>query len=72
MGVVAHFIIENGELRQAVLGLKEIKDKYIGEHLATIVIEVVDKYRIASKLGYFIMDNVRNNDIIMFELSLYK
>ena len=72
MGVIIYFIAENGELRQPVLGLKEVKDKHTREHLAIKIIEVVETYRIASKLGYFMIDNASNNDIMMFELSLYK
>ena len=71
LGVIAHFIAENGELRQAVLGLKEVKDEHTGEHLAGKIMEVVETYRIASKLGYFMMDNA-SNDTMMFELSLCK
>ncbi len=31
--------------------------------------KVVNDYGIASKIGYFMMDNVRNNDIMMDALS---
>ena len=72
LGVIIHFIIENGELRQAVLGLKEVKDEHTREHLASKIMEVVEIYGIASKLGYFMMDNASNNDIMMFKLSLCK
>ena len=72
LGVIAHFIAENGELRQPVLGLKEVKDEHTGEHLASKIMEVVETYGIASKLGYFMMDNASNNDIMMFKLSLCK
>ena len=33
--------------------------------------KVVNDYGIASKIGYFIMDNARNNDTIMDALSIY-
>ena len=49
-----------------------MKDEHIREHLAGKIIEVVKTYGIASKLGYFIMDNVSNNNTIIFMLSLYK
>lgn len=37
LGIIGHFIAENGELRQAVLGLKEVKDEHSGENLASII-----------------------------------
>ena len=33
--------------------------------------KVVNDYRIASKIGYFMIDNTRNNDTIMEALSIY-
>jgi hypothetical protein len=32
--------------------------------------KVINDYRIASKVGYFIMDNASNNDTIMEALSI--
>jgi hypothetical protein len=49
-----------------------VKDKHIGEHLAIKIMEVVKDYRIALKLGYFIIDNTSNNDIMIIEISLRK
>ena len=34
------------------------------------ILEVVNKWGFASKLGYFVMDNAGNNDTIMRSLSL--
>ena len=70
LGLVAHFIAENGELRHPVLALKQLKEEHSGENLAQLVIEVVQDYEIPLKLGYFMMDNARNNDTLMVELSI--
>jgi hypothetical protein len=53
LGLVAHFIAENGELRHPVLALKQLKEEHSGENLAQVVIEVVQDYEIPLKLGYF-------------------
>ena len=72
LGLVGHFIAENGELRHPVLALKELKEEHTGEHIAQLVLDVVQDYEIASKLGYFMMDNASNNDTIIVELSIRK
>ena len=70
LGLVAHFIAENGELRYPVLALKQLKEEHSGENLAQLVMEVVQDYKIPLKLGYFMIDNTRNNDTLIVELSI--
>jgi hypothetical protein len=70
LGLVAHFTVEDGELRHPILALKQLKEEHCDENLAQLVIEVVQDYEIPLKLGYFIMDNARNNNTIMVELSI--
>jgi hypothetical protein len=72
LSLVAHFIAENGELQHPVLALKQLKEEHSSENLAQLVIEVVQDYKIPLKLGYFIMDNARNNDTLIVELSIYR
>jgi hypothetical protein len=69
-GLVAHFIAQNRELRHPVLALKQLKEEHSSKNLAQLVMEVVQDYKIPLKLGYFMMDNARNNDTLMVELSI--
>jgi hypothetical protein len=41
LGLVAHFIAENGELRHPVLALKQPKEEHSGENLAHVRLRVV-------------------------------
>jgi hypothetical protein len=70
LGVVAHYVTEDGQLEHHVLALKDIDSEHDGSHLAVAVLKVVDEWGFASKLGYFVMDNAGNNDTMMRSLSL--
>ena len=52
--------------------MKEIKGDYKGISLASIVIEVIRDWELASNLGYMVMDNAPNNTIMITALSLGK
>ncbi|KAJ6785139.1 hypothetical protein PWT90_08159 [Aphanocladium album] len=70
LGVVAHYVTEDGKLEHHTLGLKDIDGEHDGSHLAAAIVEVIDDWGFASKLGYFMMDNAGNNDTMMTCLSL--
>ena len=63
--VIGHYIAENGDLRQSVIGLREIYGRHTGEHQESVVMNVIREFGIASKLGYFMMDNAANNDTMI-------
>lgn len=69
LGVVAHFVTEDGKLQRCVLALKDIIGKHTGENLAQAMVEVLEEWRFDSKLGYFVMDNAENNDTMMDPLK---
>ena len=69
LGVVAHYISESRALEHVVLAMKEIEGSYIGENLALVVIEVIKDWAIGEKLGYLVIDNASNNDIMMQYIS---
>ncbi|KAF4332994.1 ribonuclease H [Fusarium beomiforme] len=70
LGVVGHYVTEDGQLEHHILALKDIDSEHDGSHLAAAILEVVDEWGFASKLGYFVMDNAGNNDTMMRSLSL--
>jgi hypothetical protein len=69
LGVVGHCIGENGDLRESVLALREVKGRHTGENQALVVLEVLKEYGIASKLGYFMMDNAESNNTMIQHLA---
>lgn len=70
LGVVAHYVTKDGQLEHSVLALKDIDSEHNGENLAVAILQVVEDWGLASKLGYFVMDNASNNDTMMRCLSL--
>jgi hypothetical protein len=67
--IFAHYIGEDGQLEKALLAVKEIQGKHTGENMAKYVMDAIDYYGIASKLGYFQMDNAGNNDTLLHSVS---
>jgi hypothetical protein len=65
LGVIAHFVNENGWLDHIILGLREIEGVHTGENLCTVLVEILSEYQIWTKLGYFVLDNAANNDTML-------
>ena len=72
--MIAHYIADSGHLEHPVLALQELDGEHSGQNLADSVIGIINDYRIASKIRYFVMDNASNNDTIIEALStcMYK
>jgi hypothetical protein len=49
--------------------MKEIKGNHKGENLALVLMDVIFNWEIAVMLGYIVMDNASNNDIMIQSLS---
>jgi hypothetical protein len=69
IGIVSHYISESGQLEHSVLALRELDGAHSGENQSACVIEVASEYGIASKIGYFVMDNASNNDTLVSSFS---
>jgi hypothetical protein len=59
LSIISHYISETGSLQHSVLALKELNGTHSGKNQAASIMEVINDYGIASKVGYFVMDNVR-------------
>lgn len=53
LGVIAHFITRDKELRHVVLALREIDGAYTGENLLPVILYVIVDYGFESNLGFF-------------------
>lgn len=63
LGVVAHFMDANWELKIVPLGLPEFTGRKTGENMAALMSKTMKEYEITSrKIGYFNSDNASNND----------
>jgi hypothetical protein len=65
LGVVGHFVNENGWVDHIILGLREIEGLHTGENLCSVLIQILAEYKIWTKVGYFVMDNAANNDTML-------
>jgi hypothetical protein len=45
LGVIAHFVNENGWLDHIILGLREIEGVHTGENLCTVLVEILSEYQ---------------------------
>ena len=52
------------EVLQQLVAVKEVGGAHSRENQTCCVMEVINDYGIASKVGYFVMDNASNNDTI--------
>jgi hypothetical protein len=72
LGVIATFISDDSALESFVLALRQVKGDHSGENIANYVMEVIQEWGIAPKLGYIQMDNASNNDTMMKHVSIGK
>jgi hypothetical protein len=72
LGIISHYFADNGDLRQSVLALRELEGRHTGDNQARLIMRVIEECGIASKVGYFMMDNAENNETMMRALSSCK
>lgn len=70
IAIVGHWTNSKGKVEKATLALREILGGHRGaEDLAPVIHEVVKEYGIQNKLGWFMTDNVGNNDTALEGLN---
>jgi predicted RNA-binding protein len=57
-------------MKHCVLALQDIDSEHNSESLAAAIMEVVENWGFASKLGYFVIDNAGNNNTMTRSLYL--
>ena len=62
-GIAGHFVSHDGKLQSVLLGLKRLQKAHGGEQIAEHIVAVIKQYGFAHRLGVFIGDNVKSNDI---------
>jgi hypothetical protein len=66
LAVVAHFIDKTSKKGEKVLlALRELAGSHSGEAQAEHVLEVIDEYNLADKIGFFTLDNHGANDTML-------
>jgi hypothetical protein len=69
LGVTAQWVDVKCELQTALLALPECRYTHSGEHQARLLLQVLDTYSIASKIGWHTGDNATSNDTTLQHLK---
>ena len=62
LSVFAHYLDKDGVRRNRLLDFRRVLGAHTGENQASIIVEVLHEYDIASKIRYFMCDNASSND----------
>lgn len=65
MGIMATFITEKWEYREALIGFEFLDGAHTGKELATIVQRVISQYRLDGRVHCITTDNASNNTTMM-------
>ena len=65
LAIIRHFTSEKGELHTITLALKELEGEHSGENQATIILDMLNDYKIRNKLGYMVIDNIESNNTLI-------
>ncbi|KEP45315.1 putative transposase, partial [Rhizoctonia solani 123E] len=69
MAVTAHYIDQNGLLKDHLIAFRKIDGVHSGANLADAMYKILRQSGIAYKVGYITLDNASNNNTMMRELA---
>ena len=69
LGVVGHWINPDGQVCQGLLGLRRLHGAHTGENQSQVITSLLHEYQLTKKIGYFTLDNAKNNDTALRCLS---
>ena len=69
LGLTVQFVTEDQGLQSLVMRATELEGQHSGENMAEAIMEFVREYGIASKVGYFMMDNASNMNTMIDKVS---
>jgi len=54
-----------------LLSLKALHGLYSGENIATLLVQIIKDYNLQTRLGFYVLDNARDNDTSLLAISQY-
>jgi hypothetical protein len=63
--VMTHFLDKKLNNKSLLIGIRRVRGSYSGENITEVIIPVLVKIKVISKLRYFITDNASTNNIII-------
>jgi hypothetical protein len=68
---VYYFIDRSFKTRTIVLGIKRLYSPYSRENIAPLLIEILKTYNLGTRLGFCVLDNTSDNNIILRSVEVY-
>ena len=69
IGFTVQFVTEDHGLQSLVVRIKELEGQHSGENMAEAIMEFIREFGIATKVGYFMMDNATNMNTMIDKVS---
>ena len=69
IAIVAHWMVEDYEVKTALLAVREVHGEHTEENIANVVYSIMKEYDIHNRFGYYIGDNATNNDTSLNHLD---
>ena len=66
VGIVSHFVDDDYQVRTILLSIREVYREHSDENVDHTVVDVIYEFQIESELDVFVLDNVDNNDTIIY------
>ncbi|THY01336.1 hypothetical protein D6D01_10368 [Aureobasidium pullulans] len=68
-GINVHFADEYGNLKTFLLALPQQHGKHTGTNIAETIAEIISRFSLDQKIGFFVADNASNNDTCIAALA---
>ena len=71
LGIISYFIDCNFKAYTILLGLKHLIGSHSGENIAQLLIKAIKTYKLSIVLGFYILDNVGDNDTSLYIVETF-
>ncbi|TIA05215.1 hypothetical protein D6C81_10531 [Aureobasidium pullulans] len=68
-GINVHFADEYGNLKTFLLALPQQEGKHTGTNIADTIAEIISRFSLDEKIGFFVANNASNNDTCISALA---
>jgi len=69
LGIIGHFVDHEWRARTILLSMRPLYGSHAGINMAQLVIDVIKCYSLARILGYYVIDNVGDNNTTLRKIS---
>ena len=69
LSIICHFINQAFKACTILLSLKALHSLYSKENMATLLVQIIKDYNLQMRLGFCVLDNVRDNNTLLLAVS---